>query len=709
MALTNGVLQRAPKPYSVDEMAPFSPITERLLFVFSNLGVLLASWSLARLLVGRYSLATRVVAVTVGCPIIVIPTLVVLGALGQLKATSAAVFVGSEALILAALALRGRDRALDARPSIPDGQPILTGISAAVVLLVAAPMLAKHLLQATHFHWDDFVYHAPKVAHWLQAERLYLAPYTYQAYYPGNAELFASWFMLSSRFDAFNSLATIFWMALGTIAVFFLCRLLRIALPVSFLMAGVFLATRPFDFHAGSFAALDLAGAALVGAATFMAVIVAGSSEPRKTAGPLFYCSCSLGLAVGCKITFAPVALFVLLLLLFVHRREGLIAAGKTAAFFTGCALLCGGFWYIRNWILSGNPLFPADIWLFRGPLDQVARIETSLLYQLQILDGKGLLDAFGELLNWPIQMALVILAGYFISAVSFLSPGSWRDPIRRRLIVVFFVGLIALAVVVVGPFSGTTNKPNGTLHVRLRFFLTFALLGIPLAGYWINRFERARPFLVILGLLLVGATAGFSPFAFFSAVLLGAGVGWFLFEGYRERMRSLSRPIAIASALLSVVAAHYCLTLKQPKNDLWLSKQISGWNSLRVLPDGVRVAWYSTFEETKYYRAFGTRLRLIPVKTRRDGSVYRPLHEVWKTEKRTWWEPKPPIFPNPEFVENLLAQKIDYVYLMKRSAGMWPDQYGVLLDSARAVRVINKPSYALFELYSFAERDGKR
>jgi hypothetical protein len=249
------------------------------------------------------------------------------------------------------------------------------------------------------------------------------------------------------------------------------------------------------------------------------------------------------------------------------------------------------------------------------------------------------------------------------------------------------------------GPFSGSVNDPCGGLQVRLRFLLPFALLAIPLVGYWLDRTKAIKPLFLVFGLLFVCHTARMPLVTAVAFGCCGAAVAWIISSGYIERIHNLWRPFTVAACCVVVVALHYATTQKQPLNDKWLSRQIAGWNSLDILPDGARVSWHSTFEEAKYYRAFGHGLRLVPVKTLVDGRPYLYLHEEWRTAKKTWWQPWRRKYQMKKYVDNLLAQRIEYVYLMKRRKGEWPPQYEILLDSERALHVVDQPNYAVFEL----------
>lgn len=78
----------------------------------------------------------------------------------------------------------------------------------------------------------------------------------------------------------------------------------------------------------------------------------------------LLICGAMSGFALGIKYTSFMLPL-VILLFLFLWRRNNKYSFLKTATMFAGLAILAGGVWYLRNWIWTGNPVYP---FVFDGP-----------------------------------------------------------------------------------------------------------------------------------------------------------------------------------------------------------------------------------------------------------------------------------------------------------------------------------------------------
>ena len=108
------------------------------------------------------------------------------------------------------------------------------------------------------------------------------------------------------------------------------------------------------DFQAGE-ALNDIAGVVFILAC--VALLVNGrAARPDERiigAGALIFAGAAAGLAAGTKLSFlAPVAL--LTLAVFAVSRGGRI---RSTALFAAPMLLAGGYWYLRNLIVVGNPI----------------------------------------------------------------------------------------------------------------------------------------------------------------------------------------------------------------------------------------------------------------------------------------------------------------------------------------------------------------
>lgn len=210
---------------------------------------------------------------------------------------------------------------------------------------------------------DPFIYHLTFPAFWLKAGRIgYVAlPYGAQAatYYPLNMELFYLWVMRPLHSDLLLNIAQVPCWLLAALAVAALARETGIGRPGAAIGAAVGLLV-PGLIQQATVARVDVAFAAWFLLSIYFAMRWGRTREP----GVLILFGIAAGLLIGTKsigliYSFVPVLLFV-----FYLRGRGRHAAADVVKVVCLAAAF-GGFWYVRNWIETGNPLFPLDVNLF--------------------------------------------------------------------------------------------------------------------------------------------------------------------------------------------------------------------------------------------------------------------------------------------------------------------------------------------------------
>src|SRR5690606_28187921 len=147
------------------------------------------------------------------------------------------------------------------------------------------------------------------------------------------------------------------FLLLLALAVYRLARELRLSPTVS-LVAGAIAATMPDVARNASIAENDLILAALLVAAT--AEIARYWRTSTNWAAAM--AAIALGLAAGTKVTAlalgGPLGLVLLVVVVLKNRDRRAWLGG--AAMAVGIAALLGGYSYLRNTIMTGNPLYPA-------------------------------------------------------------------------------------------------------------------------------------------------------------------------------------------------------------------------------------------------------------------------------------------------------------------------------------------------------------
>ncbi|PRR69509.1 hypothetical protein [Neomoorella humiferrea] len=212
------------------------------------------------------------------------------------------------------------------------------------------------------YAWDSLYYHLTAAATWLQAGRIVLSPYTLWAnVYPMNTELVFAWNMLLAGSDLLVDLTQLPFALAGGMAVYALGRATGLRQTNSAVAACLFLLT-PIVLVQSKTCYVDVAFAGMFLVAFFFAYRY--YHEPRRIY--LLLAALASGLTFGIKASAAP---YVAVIFLFIiagnlavrkadnrHCRQGVLLS---TVVFAGALLIWGSFWYLRNWLAYGNPLFP--------------------------------------------------------------------------------------------------------------------------------------------------------------------------------------------------------------------------------------------------------------------------------------------------------------------------------------------------------------
>lgn|GEM_PF-2930238 len=210
---------------------------------------------------------------------------------------------------------------------------------------------------------DSLTYHNYFAGTWVQQggfARLSL-PQAMQGYarLPLHFEALVAWGMLPFHGDFLANFTNLPILALGAVAVFALGRELGLDLFGSALAAGlVCFSPAVFAYVCTQYNDV-LVMSLLVCAALFLVRWLVGGRWADATMVFL-----GTGLAVGTKHTaIPPAAVIALVAVLAPLRRAG--RPSRAAAALGLCIalnLLSGGYAYVRNWVETGNPLYPATI-----------------------------------------------------------------------------------------------------------------------------------------------------------------------------------------------------------------------------------------------------------------------------------------------------------------------------------------------------------
>jgi len=622
------------------------------------------------------------------------------GVTGHLTVPGLAAVVG----VVLALSLwrlrRARCESADRRATTEAPFGLVALVAPALAIGSAVVAAWPHLVQATRLWvWDDYTYHMIYPTLWLREHALAAVTpphaFTMQAWYPLSASLVAAWYMapfFASRADALAwvSLTGVLYAAIVAVAAVELlarlgCRRGAWAVPVVLLVTS-----GRIDVMASSFSDADLAVAAALFAA-FAFAVPRGESEARADvmvdAG---YAALLSGFALGVKVSAVPVALIVLGTVAW--RAGGFRAALRTAAVFGAAWALTAGYWYARNIVHTGNPVYPAAFLVWPGGRFP----ETTLLeYGRRYGVARAVSDALAVYANWPRAHAVLAAVGIVGLGVGLALRWRATTPPRRTFgcATLLVIGTM-LALLPAAPYSAGNAMTfrSGFVHWdSMRYVALLPLLGWTALGFVVDAGHGARWWRTWSAILVAAVALAASSLSTIAVALVAVGV--VLLASTRSRIDAFptGRRAVVATAIaMTIVVAGFVVLVHGRKaaatGAALVAEPLFGGAlaALAAEPPGTRVA---VFGDQWIYPAFGPRHDLHPVRLDRDG---RPASTPIGDEM----EPAGVTVDPATFRANLRAAGIGVVVIVHQPhpgrSAEWPSQHAALEASADA-RLIHR------------------
>jgi hypothetical protein len=447
--------------------------------------------------------------------------------------------------------------------------PLLVMVGVVALVVGHWALTTKHALDRGVFNFDSLWYHLPFAADIAQSHSVtglhYVDTVFTNWFYPQNAELLHADGMLLTGRDTLSLFLNYGWLAIGFLAAWCIGRPYGRG-SLSVVAVALVLECHTLVVREPGAAKNDLMAAVLLLAG--IAILVTAWNSRRAAAErlpvgwPLAAAGLAVGLAVGTKVTVLAMAAALSLAVVVLAPAGRRWAA---AGWWFVPALLGGGYWYLRNIVVAGNPVPEVER---LGPIAlphperlQVGRPDFSIAHYATDTGvwrdyfAPGLHDAFGVL--WPL-----VLGGALVAALLALFWG--RDRIVRWVGGIALFGLVAY---VFTPLSaaGAEGAPEA-FGINIRYVYGALLAGLALLP--LPRFLDGgrRQWWLLGGLLLVlllsdrGDAVLRDPDRFFAlalilvAVLIPAGL-------LLARGRGASRGVVIggfAALALVVVAVGY-------------------------------------------------------------------------------------------------------------------------------------------------------
>jgi len=461
-------------------------------------------------MIAAESRATRVTRMCLWATGALIVTEAVLGAIGRLDAYVILGVLFVAALAIAVVAWRRPPRAPTARDPL---SPAELGLAAALVAAVAIPTwLGWH---RTTFLYDTLSYHLHVPMTWARDERLSIVPAVFgdpsSAYAPSNLELVYA--LLLARPNHSAALAVVGQAPFAALAAAAIVAAVRESggRRVPALAAALAFLLIPEVWGQIGTAMTDLGLAAfLLASLPFARRLWAA---PRPDRRDLLAFATAIGLAVGTKYAGATLAVPFVAVGVAALVRPGRRVAVRDAALAVVVAIATGGFWYVRNVAVTGNPFYPVAVpglplpalyggaemrrWDYHVPIGDLAAFGSML-----IAAGVGFASAAGVALArlWrsiEAPLALVLLAVFWLVV-----------PYQESR---FLFAPLGVAAIAIGRAADRPPAPVGWIGI-----------GIAIAGSLLQ--APAPPRLLLVPIAAVAAAAAVLPI-FFRRMVAGAAI----------------------------------------------------------------------------------------------------------------------------------------------------------------------------------------
>lgn len=293
-----------------------------------------------------------------------------------------------------------------------------------VVSLVSGFIMIKLFFNLINppFGWDSLNYHYTFPVEWIKSAALnnplVVSDDPFPSYYPINGSLFFLWLILPFKSAFLADLGQFPFFIISFLGVFSICRKFGLVKEYSFFAAALFVIIPNFFKQLQSGYVDIMVGGLFLAAINFLINLKADFNIKNAVIFAL-----TTGIFIGIKTTCLPYAAFLVLpflCLLFWNKKYTFLKKTICLFLFIFFTSLFGGFSFLRNFGLAGNPFYPLEVTVlgnpvFKGVIDKatfIARREEGgdSLSKLLFHEGLG------------IQSLLIILpatiAAFFINII---------------------------------------------------------------------------------------------------------------------------------------------------------------------------------------------------------------------------------------------------------------------------------------------------
>lgn len=315
-------------------------------------------------------------------------------------------------IVLAARELRGVSTAL---LKVLRDDSISACVFSLMVISVCWMIFLGYLFPS--YTWDALWYHLPMVGYMLQDGAIREIPNNsfinqWINMFPKNIELFFLWNVIFLESDVITDLSQLIFTIAGVISVYSICRKLQVERNRALFASMLFFFT-PIMVLQSTTNYVDVAIAALfLASVNFIfshGIGLRADGNESEAGGRTAYALCMAGLAAGILLgakSSGPLIVVILSLAVLAQDLGARAASLKRAAlnkrsvfgksltvygvYFLLPVTALGGYWYIKNFVLHGNPVYPMQIsfagttlfkGLYKGIVEPPPEIITKLSY----------------------------------------------------------------------------------------------------------------------------------------------------------------------------------------------------------------------------------------------------------------------------------------------------------------------------------------
>ena len=237
-------------------------------------------------------------------------------------------------------------------------------LSLAIVMWACLELGLTSLVFPVKVVSDGPIYHLHFAARWWREGRLSIVASPFgeaaAAYFPANGDLWFSWLMIGWNGDLLARVGQAPFLLVASVAVYQMCRTIGAVKPAATTATCAFASLVPLLMWSFEPIVDTMSAAGYLVAAAFLIDYARGPN----TAPALLIAGLAAGLSLGTKM---PSIVFVTPLVVFgcvlvMKRRGAMKHKLRHLILWLFSVTACACYWWLRNGILTGNPLYPAHL-----------------------------------------------------------------------------------------------------------------------------------------------------------------------------------------------------------------------------------------------------------------------------------------------------------------------------------------------------------